>query len=231
MTTFVCMVGIPASGKSTYVKQYEQLGYVVFSSDVIRERLYGDSKIQGDPKEVFSTLSLLIQQTLGVNKSCILDATNINRRLRTRFLANLNLPENIHKKCIYINKSLEECLQNNESRDRVVPINVIIKMFNNLQEPTMKEGWDSIWRINPQNNETVSVSRRQGNVSPNDGGCWFCCNDENISSSCEEDEWCFSDEWDAWFHYNCYLEAINADPNHPEALIIAREFGWSVKEY
>lgn len=48
---------------------------------------------------------------------------------------------------------------------------------------------------------------------PNDGGCWFCMEDDG--------DMLFSMEFDAWFHEECLLKALTE--HDPEAEIIARE--------
>lgn len=52
--------------------------------------------------------------------------------------------------------------------------------------------------------------------SPNEGGCWFC-NDDN------PEDMCFSMEWDCEVHDKCAQE--QAALNNPEALIMLREWG------
>jgi len=49
---------------------------------------------------------------------------------------------------------------------------------------------------------------------PNDGGCWFCCEDDG--------EMLFSMEFDAWFHDECLQKALAE--HDPEAEIIADEY-------
>ena len=55
-------------------------------------------------------------------------------------------------------------------------------------------------------------------VSPNHGGCWFCC------SKYDGGEWLCSREWDANLHKECLLEALRANPDDEEARIMALEF-------
>ena len=53
MTKVYMLVGIPCSGKSSFVK--EQNG-IWISSDKIREELYGDESIQENPEKVFRVM-------------------------------------------------------------------------------------------------------------------------------------------------------------------------------
>ena len=56
MGILVYLVGLPASGKSTRCKYYEEHGFKIFSSDTIRAEIYGDESEQGNPKKVFQIL-------------------------------------------------------------------------------------------------------------------------------------------------------------------------------
>lgn len=42
MTDFIMLVGLPGSGKSTYAEELKREGYIIHSSDAIREELTGD---------------------------------------------------------------------------------------------------------------------------------------------------------------------------------------------
>jgi hypothetical protein len=52
-------------------------------------------------------------------------------------------------------------------------------------------------------------------TSPNEGGCWFCYNDDG--------KMYFSTEWDSYFHMECMKKALQQ--GNPEAEVIADEFG------
>lgn len=57
-------------------------------------------------------------------------------------------------------------------------------------------------------------------LHPCDGGCWFCHTDSDV----DEEGMAFSCEFDTYFHMKCLKKALVDDPQHPEALIIEREF-------
>lgn len=42
MVEFIMLVGLPGSGKSTYAEKLKEKGYIIHSSDAIREELTGD---------------------------------------------------------------------------------------------------------------------------------------------------------------------------------------------
>ena len=85
---FIMLIGIPASGKDTWAEEYLKKNPEVemFSSDRIREELYGDERIQGKPQEVFQRMQARTVQTLKSGKSVIYNATNVSYKDRRAFL-------------------------------------------------------------------------------------------------------------------------------------------------
>lgn len=142
--TFVMMVGLPASGKSTYAKELaEEMRAVICSSDAIRKELYGDENSQDNNEEVFKLLHSRIKECLKKGVNVIYDATNINSKRRRAFLSELrNIP--CTKRCVVMTTPFKECCERNDSRDRVVPYEVIERMYKNWNTPYWFEGWDEI---------------------------------------------------------------------------------------
>lgn len=151
MTNFYMMVGLPGSGKSYYCNQ---LGCEVVSSDAIREELFGDVNDQEHNNEVFNEVHNRIHNFLKSEIDCCYDATNLSRKRRRAFLN--TLPKNVHKTAIMIIRSFDECVENNNNRDRVVPIEVIERMFKHLTLPTLEEGFDEIRFIINKDSEFLS---------------------------------------------------------------------------
>ena len=142
--TFTMMVGLVGSGKSTYAKQLaEGTNAIICSSDANREELCGDENSQDNNDEVFKILHSRIKENLKNGKNVIYDATNINSKRRRAFLSELrNIP--CVKKCVIIATPFEMCCIQNESRDRVVPYEVIERMYKNWNTPYWFEGWNEI---------------------------------------------------------------------------------------
>lgn len=141
---FTMIVGLPGSGKSAYAKELsEKTNAKICSSDAIREELNGDINSQSNNEEVFKLLHKRIKEYLANGESVIYDATNINSRRRKAFLSEL---KNIscRKNCIIIAVPFDECCKRNELRERVVPVEVIEKMYKSWNTPYFFEGWDSI---------------------------------------------------------------------------------------
>lgn len=141
---FIMLVGLPASGKSTYAQELAK-GYnsTLFSSDALRAELWGDESIQGDNTKLFTELHRRIKDCLREGHSTIYDATNINYKQRMAFLAELkNIP--CFKRCIVMATPYEECLKRNAQRERKVPVHVIERMYRQFDIPWYHEGWDDI---------------------------------------------------------------------------------------
>lgn len=142
--TFTMMVGLVGSGKSTYAKQLaDETNAIICSSDAIREELCGDENSQENNEEVFKILHSRIKENLKNGKDVIYDATNINSKRRRSFLSELrNIP--CVKKCVIMATTFDDCCEQNKLRDRVVPYEVIKRMYKNWNTPYWFEGWDEI---------------------------------------------------------------------------------------
>lgn len=149
------LCGLSGSGKSEYAKEFkkesEELNSElnseyrvhIFSSDDLREELYGDTNDQSHNNELFNELHRRIKSCLKNGHDAIYDATNIKSKLRIAFLKELkNIP--CHKVCLIIWRPYHECILLNRGRDRIISDHVIKKQYMNWQTPWYFEGWDNI---------------------------------------------------------------------------------------
>ena len=89
----IMFVGIPTSGKSTRSEQYRQQGYLVLSSDEIRENLLAQTnpgEMIGKEKtnihsRVFEQIRKRTGEALKRGQSVVVDATNLGRKRRMNF--------------------------------------------------------------------------------------------------------------------------------------------------
>ncbi|HCF37888.1 MAG TPA: hypothetical protein DER56_02260 [Thermosipho africanus] len=141
MTEFIMLVGIPGSGKSHIAKMFK--GYDVFSSDKIREELTGDASNQEFNKKVFEILHKNIFDSLKNRRSSIYDATNLSSKRRRRFIETISKLD-VHKVALVVATPFEECVENNQNRERVVPDYVMDRMYKSFQIPIEQEGFDTV---------------------------------------------------------------------------------------
>ena len=139
------MCGLPGSGKSTYAENIEYEGEkpIVHSSDKLREELYSDVGTQKHNGELFVELHKRIKADLKSGHSVIYDATNLSKKRRVAFLNELK-KINCKRYCIVVLTPYEKCLEQNNMRERVVPDEVVSRMYKNFQPPAYLEGWDKI---------------------------------------------------------------------------------------
>lgn len=157
MSTFFMAVGLPGSGKSTVLQRYKNENTVYLSSDDLREELLGNVNEQSKNVDVFEEMTKRAKEALSQGKDVLYDATNINRKRRMHTINNDIKADK--KVAIYVFSSYEECLLRNGKRDRVVPEEVIAKMYKNLHVPTIGEGFDEVVFENTSDKETFVFSQ------------------------------------------------------------------------
>lgn len=150
-------IGIPASGKSYYGKMLsEKEGYVVVSTDDIREKLYGDASNQGNWQEIEQEVYKQIDSAIAAGSNIYYDATNKSRKRRAQIIQRYNKKADVS--CIYFATPFEECLINNMNRDRNVPYHVMKNMYLSLDIPEFSEGWSTIEIIANKVNRLAEIS-------------------------------------------------------------------------
>ena len=141
------MVGIPASGKSSYSRQLASISNAkIISTDLIREKIYGNANYQGNWKDVEIELYKLMKKYLKKNISFIIDATNTKKEHRAPLL---NFSDSIDWVCYWLDTDLQECKERNLERLRTVPNDVIDRMYAQLEEtpPRVSEGFSRVFKI------------------------------------------------------------------------------------
>lgn len=138
------MIGLVGSGKSYHAKKLaEEYDATVFSSDALREEMFGDVNHQADNDVLFKELHKRIRECLASGKSAIYDACNISYKRRMEFLKSLNkIP--CEKTAVLMATPYEVCLERNAQRERKVPEYVVKRMYMSFNVPFWYEGWDDI---------------------------------------------------------------------------------------
>ena len=143
------LVGLPASGKSTFSKHLAaSKNAVIISTDSIRKILYKDESKQGNWKEIERVLHDSIFKSISKGQSVIIDATHTVKEHRKILI---NLSNQINWTCYYLKTDKQTCIKRNLERSRTVPKHVIESMANQLEltPPTREEGFKKLYQVTP----------------------------------------------------------------------------------
>lgn len=154
---FMMMVGLPYSGKSCYAEKLkEEFNAVVHSSDAIREEILGDVQDQNNNGKVFDVLHRRVIEDLSNGRNVIYDATNINYKRRMDTIQRLSKVP-CEKVCEFMATPFADCVERSKHRDRVVPYEVLERMYKSIWIPQYYEGWDKIHVIYPDGFKTLDA--------------------------------------------------------------------------
>lgn len=128
----VVMMGLPRSGKSTYIRN-KLMAFQLVCADNVRLALGRQFDEKLEPF-VWATHNIMVEHALIAGRNVVIDSTNtiIDRVLRYKDLAD---SYRYNFQLIYVKTDIEECLRRNGwDKDNQVPVSVIERMQEQLQE-------------------------------------------------------------------------------------------------
>lgn len=158
----IMMVGLPGSGKSTYLKPYktfvengefvEHKQYVIISTDdIIQEEADRTGKTYSELWKSMigpatATADKQFKDALAEGKNIIWDQTNVSAKKRINVLR--QVPDSYHKTANVFIVSLEtlkeRLTKRGQETGKHIPFNVVMDMHKRFEMPTGAEGFDEI---------------------------------------------------------------------------------------
>lgn len=153
MSELIMLVGVPTSGKTTYVKNLKSMKYwenaVILSTDNYIEKIA--KEYNKTYNEVFAdaipdaTRELELQLNIAKDKGedIIFDQMNLSKKTRKKKLS--KIPSHYRKTAVYFQLSLCEVLDRNKHREgKFIPESVLKQMYSQFEIPTYDEGFDCV---------------------------------------------------------------------------------------
>jgi predicted kinase len=142
--TLVITVGLPGSGKSSYLAR---LGANPISSDEIRRLITDNPHDQAMNARIFAVLRYLVRQRLRAGRPVTyVDATHLTPWERQPYVGIAKLFQ-CELEAIFFDVPLEVCMVRNLLRERIVPPDAIREMAQKLIPPSLEEGFTRVTTI------------------------------------------------------------------------------------
>ena len=147
----ILLVGVPLSGKSTFIRNNHPTTRIVSRDELVME-VYGSDDYntafkEVNQKDVDSLLDLRLKE-VNINKeNVIIDMTNmvVSRRVKTlRYFSDDYYKEVIVFPVLETEEYDRRNKERNANENKWIPPFVISSMLNSYQEPTLDEGFDKI---------------------------------------------------------------------------------------
>ena len=149
MPTMYMLIGVPASGKSTWREKYKGDALIISTDDLIEayaadHGMTYNEVFKEQIKIATEVVKVEVQKAFAADKDVIWDQTNITKKSRASKLA--MVPEHYRKTAVFFATPLEEEWQRrlNSRPGKSIPAYILDSMVEMLEMPELDEGWHII---------------------------------------------------------------------------------------
>ncbi len=155
MANCYILIGVPASGKSTWVDNNQHLYDAIASSDDTIEIVaseYGFTYSETF-KKLIDFASMVFERDLksaiDLNENIVIDRTNVSSKARKRFIDMFKKAGYTVTAVVFETPNAEEWKRRLDSRpDKFIPEDVLTSMSKNFVYPNVDEGFDYVIKGN-----------------------------------------------------------------------------------
>jgi predicted kinase len=141
----VVMVGLPRSGKSTWVKE-NQMGRAVVSADDLRYIVYNERFNAEKEDEMWKVRGAALQMLMNYGVNIIIDETNTTKKRRSPIIGMAKIKGYKVVACV-VTTSKEICLDRAKALNDDAIIPTIERMAAQYEPVTNDEGFDAIIEV------------------------------------------------------------------------------------
>ena len=149
MPTFYMLIGVPASGKTTWRKANAGHAEIISTDDIIDHRAatlgvtYNDV-FKDTIKEATKLANKHAIEAFNADLDVVHDQTNITKKSRASKLA--MVPKHYHKTAVFFATPPEEEWQRrlNSRQGKSIPAHILDSMVEMLEMPDASEGWNIV---------------------------------------------------------------------------------------
>ena len=144
----VVLCGFPGAGKTfmRHSPEGRQRG-TVLCPDEFRKALTGQDFFAPAEEFVWGALKLcarvLLSQKNEFSETVVIDATHLTKASRAQWIT-LARSVGATTECLWVDASFDICCERNNNRDRKVPQEIMDKMRDSFEPPSLDEGFDYI---------------------------------------------------------------------------------------